>query len=356
MGEAARRPEETMRAALRHLVGTKPGETAHAGLVYERYAPVKAHEPGSKWEDWLSGLEAHAEPEGYSSAYRRWEDSLRQSHAVTFQARAESRLLVGHGHASPTGVGLTLHHTWGVPVVPGSSLKGVLAGYLRAVLGDGAAQARRRLFGVPGDAGARAQAGEVIFHDAQWVPGASGFLSRDVLTVHQKAWYGGEAEWPSDHDAPNPVSFLTVRPGGRFLVALSLAPAREQAPDAEALLAWAARRLDEALRHWGVGGKTAAGYGRLVRVDEFDSRRPRRPVRGSPELDAFRAWAAARRDDEEMPKRQILEDFEREWLPRLSRLAPDAREVCAAALRHLVPKHRKFGPWRDALIARMMEA
>jgi len=349
-------PQESMRDALRHLMREK---SAHAGLLYERYAPAK--DPAAKaWEGWLSDLERHPEPEGYSAAYKRWEASLRQSHTVTFEARAESRLLVGHGNASPTGVGLTLHHTWGVPMVPGSSLKGVLVGYLRAVYGDGAAEARHRLFGVPGDEGAQAQAGEVIFHDAQWIPGSGApgaggpfFLSRDVLTVHHRGWYGGQSEWPNDHESPNPVSFLTVRPGGRFLVALSLAPGRELAPHAEALLTWAARRLDEALRHWGVGGKTAAGYGRLVRQGEFDLRPPRRPVRASPALEAFLAWVAARHA-EGTPKRQVLECFETEWLPRLTPLAPEARAVSADALRGLVKKHPKFDAWRDALLARMM--
>ncbi|WP_426755888.1 type III-B CRISPR module RAMP protein Cmr6 [Myxococcus sp. Y35] len=359
------KPEETMRAALRPLAGTL-GRDAHAGLVYERYAPAKVHDRDpahDAWEQWLSGLETHPEPEGYALAFKRWEDSLRQSYTVTFQARADSRLLVGHGNASPTGVGLTLHHTWGVPVVPGSSLKGVLAGYLRAVYGDGAAEARRRLFGVPGEDGARSHAGEVIFHDAQWVPharvsgaqGAAPFLSRDVLTVHHAGWYGGKAEWPNDYESPNPVAFLTVRPGGCFLVALSLAPGTEADPRAEALLSWTARRLDEALRHWGVGGKTAAGYGRLIKQGDFDLRPPRRPVRASPALAEFLAWVEARREDN-TPKRQVLERFEADWLPRLMPLAPEARDACAAALRGLVKKHPKLEAWRDELIARMMGA
>ncbi len=359
----AQTPVESMRVALRPLAG-RVEEGAHAGLLYERYAPAKVHGKDPKtdpWEQWLSGLEAHPEPKGYSAAYKRWEDSLRQSYTVTFRARADSRLLVGHGNASPTGVGLTLHHTWGVPVVPGSSLKGVLAGYLRAVYGDDAADARRRLFGVPGEDGAQAHAGEVIFHDAQWVPHpheSAGkklppFLSRDVLTVHHAGWYGGSSEWPNDYESPNPVAFLTVRPGGCFLVALSLAPGMEADPQAEAFLSWTARRLDEALRHWGVGGKTAAGYGRLVRQGNFDIRSPLRPVRASPALTEFLAWVKARQQDQ-THKRQVLTQFEEVWLPQLTSLAPEARGASADALRRLVNKHPKLEVLRDALIARMM--
>ncbi|QDE93712.1 type III-B CRISPR module RAMP protein Cmr6 [Myxococcus xanthus] len=348
-----------MRDALRRVAGTIK-KSAHAGLVYERYAPEKEHS-ANHWEGWLECLEQHPEPEDYADAFKRWEDALRQSYSATFTARAVSRLLVGHGNASPTEVGLTLHHTWGVPVVPGSSLKGVLAGYLRAVYGDGAQEERRRLFGVPGEDGApeQAHAGEVIFHDAQWVPysrvtgpdRASAFLARDVLTVHHPGWYGGKADWPSDYESPNPVAFLSVRPGGRFLVALSLAPGTEADAQAEDFLAWTARRLDEALRHWGVGGKTAAGYGRLVREGPCAIQSPRRPVRASPALTEFLAWVEARRADR-LEQKQVLAAFEVEWLTRLVSLPPEAREAGGRALRSIV-KSPKLEARRDALLSRM---
>src|SRR5690606_20321350 len=54
---------------------------------------------------------------------------------------------------------------------------------------------------------------------------------------------------------PTPIAFLTVRPGACFLFALS-GPA-----DCTEL---AAQLLREALEKWGVGGKTSAGYGRLI--------------------------------------------------------------------------------------------
>jgi hypothetical protein len=78
-------------------------------------------------------------------------------------------------------------------------------------------------------------------------------LARDVLTVHQRRYYesGGE-QWPGDFDDPNPVSFLTVAPGGCFRVALELAPG---AKGGRALLERAGRYLTEALKEWGLGGK-----------------------------------------------------------------------------------------------------
>ncbi len=73
------------------------------------------------------------------------------------------------------------------------------------------------------DAGA--SAGAVVFHDALYVPRSCADdrpFAADVLTVHQKAYYDSEgATSPNDYDSPNPVAFLTVRPGARLLFALS---------------------------------------------------------------------------------------------------------------------------------------
>jgi hypothetical protein len=80
-----------------------------------------------------------------------------------------------------------------------------------------------------------------------------------VLTVHQTSYYDPSRNtFPNDYDSPKPVAFLTVRPGARLLFALS-GPA-----DWTEL---AERLLRDALDHWGVGGKTSAGYGRLLAPD-----------------------------------------------------------------------------------------
>jgi CRISPR-associated protein Cmr6 len=354
-----------MRDALSGLVeqqrGAKQGPH-HAGLAYERYAPLKkgtTKEELQPWEDWLSWLEESGEPEGYAEAFSRWQDSLKQSHSAWFTATATSRLLVGHGNASPTGVGLTLHHTWGVPVIPGSALKGVLAGYVRAVFDAAEVEETcRRLFGAPGVEGTDPQgnAGEVIFHDALWVSRRRGaeqgqpLLARDVLTVHQKTWYGGkDGAWPSDYDSPNPVAFLTVRPESRFLVALSLVPGA--GPDGERLLRWAADRLSEALRDWGVGGKTAAGYGRLEREGEVKAVMP--VARRSPVVEEFLAWLAEQ-GREKTAHKQVLDLFESEWLERLRTLSEPERGECRKEMRALVKKSPKHEARRDALLERLM--
>lgn len=282
----------------------KLGVPYHLGLAYDAWAPVGADGkvPDEKRQGWLGGLSCLLVSPDYKQAFNRWEQSFRQPGDRTFKLALESRLLVGHGNSSATDVGLTVHHTWGVPVIPGSALKGLLAHYVDAVYGPddpdrppweqpdeeqrkraryqgvtwkgrrihrGPGDVYRALFGAPEaemdtvmrqrDLEAGAARGLVTFYDALYVPGSvegDQPYAVDVLTVHQKEYYrSSDSCAPNDYDSPNPVAFLTVRPPAQFLVALSGPPEWTELAE---------RLLREALAQWGVGGKTNAGYGRLV--------------------------------------------------------------------------------------------
>jgi CRISPR-associated protein Cmr6 len=264
--------------------------------------------PDARRAEWLSALAALAVAPDYSRSFQRWKTSFSAPGDRVFELVLASRLLVGHGNSSAIDVGITVHHAWGVPVIPASALKGLVAHFVDATYGpneperrpweqEGDERARadyqgvtwrgrriergpgavyRALFGAPDaqeddamrergfDAGA--SAGLVTFHDALYVPkgGADDRpFAADVLTVHQKDYYDSSGgSWPNDYDSPNPVAFLTVRPGARLLFALS-GPA-----DWTEL---AERLLRDALEKWGVGGKTSAGYGRLIAPERSTS-------------------------------------------------------------------------------------
>lgn len=287
---------------MRQVLGSV-GTPDHAGLAYDAWAPVG--DDGKVADDrraaWLSALAAIAVAPDYSRSFQRWKTSFSAPGDRVFELALASRLLVGHGNSSATDIGITVHHTWGVPVIPASALKGLVAHFVDAVYGPddperkpweqaghertradyqgvtwrgrrierGPGAVYRALFGAPDaheddamrergfDAGAAA--GLVTFHDALYVPKGGGDdrpFAADVLTVHQKAYYDSSGgSWPTDYDGPNPVAFLTVRPGARLFFALS-GPA-DWTDLAEQL-------LRDALDKWGVGGKTSAGYGRLI--------------------------------------------------------------------------------------------
>lgn len=285
------------------------GELAeHAGLAYERLAPINPGEgkvEDSAATDWLRAFEKLGAPTGYALAFERWKRSFTSEGDLCVEVELTARLLVGHGNPSGHEVGLSLHHTWGVPMIPGSALKGLLNHYVDVVYGPsgerinpndptltgepkarapyqgvtwrgtriahGPGEVHRALFGAPPADDDTHESwstvsgptqGAVTFHDAWWAPRGTREvlpLAADVLTVHQKPYYdthGAAKSAPNDHESPIPVAFLTVRPGARFLVALS---------GAAGWTSFASDLLLEALELWGVGAKTAAGYGRARR-------------------------------------------------------------------------------------------
>ncbi|MGH7098278.1 MAG: type III-B CRISPR module RAMP protein Cmr6, partial [Stellaceae bacterium] len=239
-----------MRTVIKTAIGERPA--SHFGHAYEVLAPAPASlgQPDvSARETWLARCEQIAVTADYSVFYERWKQSFAPAGSRTREVGALSRLLIGHGNPSGSGVGLTVHHAWGVPVLPGSSLKGLVAHYIDAVYGaenpdeperrawrgptwtgrriaqgDGAGEHFAALFGAPAVDGEEdsARRGFVEFHDALYVSGSANGrpFARDVLTVHQKRYYDSQGrEGPSDWDSPNPVGFLTVRTGARFLLA-----------------------------------------------------------------------------------------------------------------------------------------
>lgn len=292
-----------MRKSLEQLNGALPD---HAGLAYDMYAPLgkDGKIPDGLRDPWFQKLELLTVNPDYQYFFDRWRESLISDGAQWMVVEMDSRLLVGHGNPSPTEVGITLHHTWGVPMIPGSTLKGLLNHYLQITFGPDSEQkhpyaqdhpqkdrrdyqgvswqgkkiyhgpgaVHRALFGAPEaetDEVMRrnypelahligASRGLVQFHDALYVPGSipnEQPFSKDILTVHQKEYYNSQgSSWPNDYDDPNPVAFLTVRPKARFFIALT-GPA--QWTDFAIFL------LETALCDWGIGGKTAAGYGQV---------------------------------------------------------------------------------------------
>jgi CRISPR-associated protein Cmr6 len=290
-----------MRQVLETLQGTDGPPDHHIGLAYDTWAPTGSDGkiPEAERARWLHTLSGIAIAADYRHFFDRWKAGFQEPRDRTFELTLASRLLVGHGNASGAEVGLCVHRTWGVPVIPGSALKGLLAHYVDAVYGPadptrppweqtetdriayqgivwkgrriqrGPGAMYRTLFGAPDaeedaemakqgyDAGATA--GLITFHDALYLPGSTDddkpFVP-DVLTVHQKTYYDSSGRaWPIDYDNPVPVAFLSVRPGAKMLLALSGPPDWTQL---------AARLLQDALDKWGAGAKTSAGYGRLV--------------------------------------------------------------------------------------------
>jgi len=269
----------------------------HPGLVLQRYL-VRQSDPKERRKLLDAACEAARSNlllAVYDEAYRRWERSFAGGRPFRSERLTTAgRLIVGLGSENVLETGLRLHHTYGVPIIPGSAMKGLAAYYCDEVwgqrhLGDETSQENKRfrrkrsadevegqyhrlIFGTTEDGGI------VTFHDAWIVPEVlgDGALRLDVMTPHHPEWQTNEAP-PTDFDSPVPVSFLSV--AGTFDVRLSWSGPADTPPEkAEAWTDRALQILREALAEWGVGGKTSSGYGRLVPAQSLAGARQPSPA------------------------------------------------------------------------------
>ena len=263
------------RAALTYDYST----STHPGLWLDKMLPA---EPGRDKEGQefnapakaahLRKLERAQVPEGYKEAYCQRATSLIEEGAVLFHAQSLGRVIVGLGARGVLEAGLCVDRTWGVPILPGSALKGLAASAAHLFSAQHSEQGKewrkpvdwprapasevpthyQDLFGTA------SKVGLVTFHDAWWIPSRPTLpLDPDIMTVHHPKYYQhgriGEPPAPTDFDSPTPIPFVTVQ--GAFLVALA----------GPAVWCEAARTLLETgLRELGIGAKTSSGYGRLA--------------------------------------------------------------------------------------------
>lgn len=266
-----RRFIQTIAGPLDDRTKTRPsderGRAEHAGLLLQRYLCENATgddgNPEEKRALLVSAIQAATNSSAiYQTAYQRWEQFLNApSHATTCHKVVETdgRVIVGLGTENVLETGIRLHHTYGMPVLPGSAIKGLAAHYCHQVWGS-ADEAYREgnrlhmlLFGETGDRGC------IRFCDAWLTPDSPSPLRIDVMTPHHPEWLDGKKP-PSDFDSPIPIPFLSV--AGRFHVAVQW-----QGPETDHAADWTQRVLDLvllALSDWGIGSKTSSGYGRIV--------------------------------------------------------------------------------------------
>lgn len=262
---------------------------SHPGLLLQRYLAASAAgdegSPEEKTNLLLAAIEAAGRQELkqlYKQAFDRWKRSL-PPNTRSREFVSAGRIIVGLGSENVLEAGITLHHTYGMPVLPGPALKGLASHYCSQIWGatDGkfrkptAAENeayRKWLVGKgpqPADNyhrvifGTTDEGGCIVFHDGWFIPDSDPRpLKRDVMTPHHLAWQDGSAP-PTDFDSPNPVPFLSV--SGKFFIALTWDGPRQNA-ESGAWLELAFDLLTAALKDWGIGAKTSSGYGRLRKV------------------------------------------------------------------------------------------
>jgi len=191
----------------------------------------------------------------YQKAYEQWYQlqlNNLQNSQIWF-AKLQSRLYLGMGTSSPIESGIMLNHTYGVPYIPGSAIKGILHHYAQEIdiddkiqnliFGKQASQTDRR------DSGS---SGYLIFNNAWWIPQEKEALVPEIITVHPKEYYQkkGATKLHPDLESPNPNPQIAIQ--GSFMFSIE---------GDKKLSKYALKLLKEVLQNRGIGGKTSSGYG-----------------------------------------------------------------------------------------------
>lgn len=164
-------------------------------------------------------------------------------------------LVVGLGGHSVYETSMTLHHIYGVPYIPASSIKGVLRSWIILNVYN-----NEELVALKDDTfvkwfGSQSSAGKLVFFDA--FPNEKPRIEPDIMNVHYPKYYQG-VEPPTDTQSPNPIPFLTVTKSPfKFFIGSSELNTKSDKLKGKNIEDW----LKDALTNHGIGAKTAVGYG-----------------------------------------------------------------------------------------------
>lgn len=211
----------------------------------------------------------------YCPAFQRWQATApEESVSLVFHQPPHQRLVLGLGNDSVLETGLTLHHTYGVPYLPGAAIKGLAAHYAHQILG--ADDPRYRMPNKKQSAGEFAEvlfggvdAAGIIEYSDGWIDPdcLAGCLRQDVMTPHHGNYYMAKEHDdlcpPTDFDDPTPVPFLAVANATFHIRLSSVYFSQRNLEEGRRWLQLAMQIVQAALSTLGVGGKTASGYGRL---------------------------------------------------------------------------------------------
>lgn len=289
----ASKPGEGMQLRLpsdsRQLLQHRWKDCEHFGLRFEKLIHFRGYE--AKLQVDSRSKINNPETFNFRQHYGRFLSNLKTKQSrlasemftdrAVFGLKLGERMAMGMGEAHVYENGLRLHHTYGLPYIPGSSLKGAARAMLLGNCFGLDAEAEKEaltnpcflaLFGGENSRqGAKSESGQVAFLDA--FPISLPAIEVEVLNAHYGEYYG-EAKAPADWLKVNPVFFASLAAGIQFRFHLgsqrqvqldTLEGWERIAPGAawqeKTLAALGAYWLKEALTSAGIGAKTALSYG-----------------------------------------------------------------------------------------------
>ncbi len=193
-------------------------------------------------------------------------DGLNQE-TDSLKLRLAWRMIVGLGRESVYETGISLHHVYGIPYIPGQAIKGMLRNFLIQNYREKVNENDIKLL-----FGTQEQTGRLLFFDA-FPSGESRItIKKDIMNPHYAAYYA-KGGFPADYSDPKPIYFLTVENAVfTFYIGFDSKKNGDAAKKGMEifgdpnLLAGTKELLHIALTEYGIGAKTSLGYGLFTDV------------------------------------------------------------------------------------------
>ncbi len=200
--------------------------------------------------------------------------NLLEGVGISFEMITTSKLICGMGYEHPLENGFMFDWTTGLPIIPGSSLKGAALRAAEDICDSGPDDEMRLLFDtivcrdidiyIHRIFGTKNGAGDIIFFPAYpCLEAGQKFLEIDVMTPHYQPYYSNSDKPneypPADWYSPNPIHFLTVPADIKYC--FRIANRKNLKDTASHALLTAQKILTHALNECGVGAKTNIFYG-----------------------------------------------------------------------------------------------
>ena len=278
---------------------------AHAGLLMQRGL--------TDWEDSEKSIKAQlintianvTASDLYLLAFDRWLDATFEDghdNFATVAANVDGRLFTGLSLGGTLETGATTHHTYGMPMLAGSSVKGAVRSYTEHLFAerneDGTLQFEKAdntnkiiikedkkqildtLFGTDSDDDTQGDAGYLIWHDAWWIPMVNdqgGLLTGndykpfvgDIVTVHHQKYYSREIDEALDMENPIPNQQVAIQGSFYFVI-----------EGEQKWVHFAKELLKATIENAGLGSKGASGYGYFTLDDTLSNDMAKRYGKG----------------------------------------------------------------------------
>ena len=171
-----------------------------------------------------------------------------------FKLKSVSGLCIGMGRDSAIENGITLERNLGIPIIPSSSIKGVVRSYV-TLYGTEKEQSKiNKYFGSDDDQNPKP--GEVDFLNAYMIAGKEAYKV-DIINNHFPDYYSDQNATTPPNDWFNPIPVYFIRISEEKIFEFTIIGQDDEILSEVQIL------IEKAFKEVGVGGKTSVGYGRM---------------------------------------------------------------------------------------------